>query len=91
MRIKSIVPAMAFVFAVAVIIVAFGTQPILAQGREFVGVTAVPTAPSVGILALHDLCAADFEDARMCSSIDIVRNGVRDGVPFPARLAGRAR
>lgn len=67
----------------AVLIVALGTQPVLAQEREFVGVTAASTKPDVGILVLHNLCATDFEGARMCSSIDIVRNGVRDGLPFP--------
>ncbi len=63
-------------FFIAVLIVALGARPVLAgDGREYVGVTTDTTLPNVGIIALHDLCEADFPGSRMCSSSDIIRNG----------------
>ncbi len=63
-------------FFIAVLIVALGARPVLAgDGREYVGVTTDTTRPDVGIIALHDLCEADFPGSRMCSSSDIIRNG----------------
>ncbi len=74
-------------FVIAVLIVALGARPVLAgDSREYVGETAATTSPSVGIMAMHVLCDADFPGARMCSSSDIIRNGGL-GAPLPASAA----
>ncbi len=75
-------------FFIAVLMLALGARPVLAgeAGREYVGETTVMTLPNVGIMALHDLCDADFPGARMCSSSDIIRNG-GVGVALPAANA----
>ena len=65
---------------IAAIMLVLGASPILAQDREFVGVTTVATPANVGILAMHEMCDADFPGARMCSSADILANG---GVGVP--------
>ena len=75
-------------FVIAVLIVALGARPVLGgDEREYVGETTVTTLPGVGIIALHDLCIADFPDARMCSSSDIIRNGARAGAALPVDSA----
>ncbi len=75
-------------FFIAVLIVALGARPVLAgDDRVYVGETSVPTAPNIGIVALHALCEADFKGARMCSSSDIIRNGVAVGAVLPATFA----
>ncbi len=88
MRIKSIVPAIAIAFAVAVLIVALGARPVLAgEEREYVGETTVSTLGNVGLQAMHDLCAKDFKEARMCSSYDLIRNGARPLSTLPVSAA----
>ena len=88
MRIKSIVPAIAIVFAVAVLIVALGARPVLAgEEREYVGETTVSTLGNVGLQAMHNLCAADFKEARMCSSHDLIRNGASPLSTLPVLAA----
>ncbi len=74
----------------AVFAVALFAQPVLAHeeiGREYVGETTVSTPPDIGLLALHELCDADFPGARMCSSSDIIRNGARASAQIPAGAA----
>ena len=65
---------------IAAIMLALGASPVLAQDREFVGVTTVATPANVGILAMHKMCAAQFKGGRVCSSADILANG---GVDVP--------
>jgi hypothetical protein len=67
-------------FLIAAIMLALGASPVLAQDREFVGVTTVATPANVGILAMHKMCAAQFKGGRVCSSADILANG---GVDVP--------
>jgi hypothetical protein len=63
------------VFLIAALLLALGARPVLAQQREFVGHTTTTTSANVGILALHAMCAAQFKEARMCSTADILANG----------------
>lgn len=72
-------------FLIAVLMVALGARAVLAgEEREYIGSTSVSTFPHIGIVALHELCKADFPDSHMCSSVDIVRNGSRFSPPFDA-------
>lgn len=59
---------------------------IAGDAREYVGETTVSTFPNLGIIALHDLCDADFPGARICSSSDIISNG-GVGAAAPATAA----
>ena len=68
-------------FLITALTLALGASPVLAQEREFVGVTTAATPANVGILAMHEMCDADFPSARMCSSADILANG---GIDAPA-------
>ena len=75
-------------FFIAVLIVALGARSVLAgDGRDYVGETTVLTLPNVGIIAMHDLCDADFPGARICKSSDIIRNGGGMGATVPATAA----
>ncbi len=60
--------------------ITLGAGPVLAQDKEFVGVTSTATPANIGILDMHEMCAAEFKGGRVCSSADILANG---GVGVP--------
>ena len=76
--------AKSMLFFIAVLIVALGARSVLAaDGREYVGETAAATTPNIGIIAIHNLCGAEFPGARMCSSSDIIHGGGVKADPPP--------
>ena len=69
------------VYLVAVVVLAVGPGAAWAQQREFIGETTQATKASVGLLALHEMCSAQFPGARMCSAADILNNGAGASAP----------
>jgi hypothetical protein len=69
------------VFVFASIVLVFDVSFVEAQDRELVGFTTTSTTGSnQGIVGMHELCSLDFPGSRMCTTSDIVRNGVAPGV-----------
>jgi len=66
---------------ITALMLALGARPVLAQQRQFVGQTATTTSANAGILAMHAMCAAQFKDAVMCSTLDILTNGAAADAP----------
>lgn len=73
-----------FLFILASIALAFCVSPALAQDRVLIGVTtATTTGDADGIVGMHDLCETAFPGSRMCTSADIVRNGIDGDIVLP--------
>lgn len=69
---------------VCICVIALFVCPVLAQDRELVGVTSETTSGfGGGVAGMHERCKAEFPGTRMCSSSDIVRNGVSDALGLP--------
>lgn len=70
---------------IASIFIIVGVSPVLAQDRELVGMTVATTDGSTGgISAMHAMCRAEFEGSRMCSSSDLMRNGISASAQLPS-------
>ena len=72
------------VFVFTSIIPVFYVSFLEAQDRELVGfTTTLTTGSNNGSIGMNDLCNSEVPGTRMCTTSDIVRNGVSDNVPRP--------
>lgn len=70
-----------FLSLFASVLIAFLAFPVVAQDREVVGFTVATTdGDNNGFVGMHALCESEFPGSRMCTTADIVRNGLAQGL-----------